>query len=83
MYSNRPIERWTKIQEVWRNLEFHLPPYPEKGIAYIPEADFSIGKSVSLDGDFETLSARILSLLDQKEYGFPLSQLLEDEKWFR
>jgi hypothetical protein len=48
--GHEAAERWEKTREALRNMGVNLPPHDPKGMFYLPNEDYSIRQSVSLDG---------------------------------
>jgi len=62
-YRHDPAKNWLAVQKIWHSLSLNLPAYSVSGFAFLPNQDFSVRKSVSLDGTIEKLGSAIAHLL--------------------
>ena len=62
-YGHDRAKGWKTVREAWRASSLSLPAYPEAGMAFSPNQDFSVGRGVSLNGSIGTLGAAVAHLL--------------------
>jgi hypothetical protein len=72
-YRHDPAKSWLAVRQAWNSLSLRLPAYPDRGIAFLPEQDFSVRKGVSLNGSIGTLGAAVAHLLPSKSGEVPAS----------
>jgi hypothetical protein len=64
-----PAKSWLAVRKAWHSSSLSLPAYPDRGIAFLPNQDFSVRRAISLDGTIETLGAVVAHLLPSEGSG--------------